>query len=478
VQGLEAWAKRLAMGGMLKSAVARRLGGQEVAFGVASEVDSLNGEPVSCPRCGAQNLPGTVVCLACGAGVGTSAHPSAIRPETPGGIPPAAPRGRQTRRRSGGGISCLALLALAITAGLVIAFFLAPSTTITLFPDRQVLSEQVQVQASPAVRALDADKRQIPARVVTYEASGSGALAITKQKEVITGRAQGLVTFANRGDQPVVVPQGTIVASSNGAMRYETVEDVLVPGAVFATTKVGVRSLAEGPAGNTEKLVVARIEGSLSSLLYVANDSPLAGGDKRLVTYVTNEDRATLREQVLNKLKADAHGKLEVRIQQGEFVAPETIRVVNILEETYDRAVNEEATSLGLKMRVFFTSTFVDGQKANEVAQQALTKKVKPGYQLLPQSVQLTPKEVQRVEGDTVYFLIQAQGAAVAAFDEARIRGDLAGKTLAEAQLYLDSLPNQTERPKIEVFPGWLGRIARWDFRIYINVAPKAAGQP
>jgi hypothetical protein len=253
---------------------------------------------------------------------------------------------------------------------------------------------------------------------------------------------------------------------------------VLVPGAVFATTKVGVRSLVEGPAGNTEKLVVARIEGSLSSLLYVANDSPLAGGDKRLVTYVTNEDRAALREQVLNKLKEEARGKLEVRILQGEFVAPETIRPVNVLEETYDKAVNEEATSLALKMRVFFTSTFVDGQKANDVAQQALTKKIKPGFQMLPQSVQVTPKEVQRVEGDTVTFLMLAQGSAVASFDEGKIRSDLAGKTLAEAQLYLDSLPNQAERPKIEIFPGWLGRIARWDFRIYINVAPKTSGSP
>jgi hypothetical protein len=462
---------------MLAGAAARRHRGQEAAIGVASEVDSLNGEPVPCPRCGAQNPPGTVVCLACGADVGGRARPGPTLGEMSGGLAPASPRGRQARRR-GGNVSCLALLALAIAAGLVIAFFLAPSTTITLSPDRQILSEQVQVLASPAVRALDADKRQIPARVVTYEASGSGTLAITKQKEVITGRAQGLVIFANRGDQPVVVPQGTIVANSNGTMRYETVEEVLVPGAVFATTKVGVRSLVEGPAGNTEKLVVARIEGSLSSLLYVANDSPLAGGDKRLVTYVTNEDRAALREQVLNKLKEEARGKLEARILQGEFVAPETVRPVNILEETYDKAVNEEATSLGLKMRVFFTSTFVDGQKANDVAQQALTKKIKPGFQMLPQSVQVTPKEVQRVEGDTVTFLMLAQGSAVAAFDESKIRSDLAGKTLAEAQLYMDSLPNQAERPKIEIFPGWLGRIARWDFRIYINVAPKAAGSP
>jgi hypothetical protein len=372
----------------------------------------------------------------------------------------------------------LPLLALAVAAGLVGAFFLAPSTTITLSPDRQTLSELVQVQASPAVRLLDADKRQIPARVVTYEASGTGALAVTKQKELITGRAQGLVVFANRGDLPVVAPQGTIVANSSGTMRYETVEEVLVSGSVFATSKVGVRSLVEGPAGNTDKLVVSRIEGALASLLYVANDSSLTGGEKRLVTYVTIEDRATLRDQVLNKLKEEARAKLEARILQGEFVPPESIRVVNTLEEAYDKAVNEEATSLSLRMRVFFTSTFVDGQKANEVARLTLTKKVKTGYEMLQQSVLLTPKEVQRVDGDSVYFLMQAQGTAVASFDQARVRRDLAGKTLAEAQLYLDGLPNQAERPRIEIFPSWLSRIARWDFRIYIDVAPKTVGQP
>lgn len=452
--------------------------GSGPAFGEAglplpSGGEPAGGEPITCLRCGAQNIPGTVVCLACGGDLAavprrrplTSAPPAPLRPR-----PPLALAGRAR----GGGLSFLGLGGLLLTVGLVLAFFAAPSTTVTLVPDRQMLSETIQVQASPLVKVMDVDRLQIPARVATYEAVGSSQMAATRQKEVVTGRAQGLVIFANRSDQPVVVPQGTIVASGNGTMRYETTEEVLVPGAVFATTKVGVRSLVEGPGGNTEKLAVSRIEGSLSSLLYVANDLPLAGGDKRLVTYVTNEDRTRLREQVLTKLKEEAQVRLQMRVQAGEFVAAESIRPVNILEETYDRAVNEEATSLGLKMRVFFSATLVDGQRANDLALQALQKKVKPGYQLQMPSVQITPREVQRVDGEAVTFLMQAQGTAVAVVDEAKIRGDLAGKTLAEAQTYLDGLPNQAERARVEIFPGWLGRVARLDFRVYVNTAPRS----
>lgn len=443
----------------------------------ASRINSLNPQPVPCPRCGAQNLPGTIVCLACGADL-SAASPADARPHGEVQRPRDAGRLPARPARRGGGISCLALLAFLATAVLLLTFFVAPSTTITLVPDRQLISESVQIQASPAVRTMDVEQRQIPARVANYEASGTGQLALTKQKEVLTGRAQGYVLFANRTDQPVLVPLGTIVAGNNGALRYETTEEVLVPGMVFATAKVPVRSLVEGPGGNIEKLVVNRVEGSLGLLLYVANDAPLLGGEKRIVTYVTNEDRVRLREQVLAKLKEEAYARLQTRVQQGEFIAPETIRAVNVLEETYDRAVNEEATVLNLKMRVFFSGTFVDGQKANEVALQALARKVKPGYQLQPQSVQLTPKEVQRVEGDTVYFLLQAQGSAVATLDEARIRRDLAGKTLAEAQTYLDSLPNQAQRAHVEVFPGWLGRVAGLDFRVTINAAPKSVSLP
>jgi hypothetical protein len=431
------------------------------------------GEPITCPRCGAQNIPGTIVCLGCGGDLA-----AAPRPRPPSAVPPLTARPRRpgsapTRPRQSDW-SCLGLGGLLVAAVLVILFFAAPSTTVTLTPDRQVLSETFPVQASPLVKAMDVDRLQIPARVATYEASGSGQIAVTKQKEVITGRAQGLVIFANRADLPVVVPQGTVVANANGTMRYETTEEVTVPGAVFATAKVGVRSLVDGPGGNTEKLVVSRIEGSLSALLYVANDLPLAGGDKRLVTYVTNDDRTRLREQVLAKLKEEAQGRLQVRVTAGEYVAAETVRPATVWDEIYDRAVNEEATTLGLRMRVTFSATLVDGQRANDLALQALLKKVKPGYQLQMSTVQITPREVQRVDGEAVTFLMQAQGTAVAVVDEAKIRSDLAGKTVAEAQTYLDSLPNQAQRARVEIFPGWLGRVARLDFRVTINTAPRS----
>lgn len=427
--------------------------------------------PITCPRCSAQNIPGTVVCLACG---GDLAAPPRTSPPT---LPPAPPaRRRQPASRPAvaqrSSLSYLGLGGL-LLAGLVLAFFAVPSTTVTLVPDRQTLSESIQVQASPQVKAMDIDRQQIPARVATYEASGSSQLAITRQKEVITGRAQGLVIFANRADLPVTVPRGTIVTNGNGSMRYETTEEVQVPGAVFATAKVGVRALVDGPGGNIEKLVVSRIEGSLTSLLYVANDLPLAGGDMRLVTYVTNDDRARLREQVLAKLKDEAQVKIQVRVASGEFVASESVHPVSVLEETYDRAVNEEATSLGLKMRVSFSATLIDGQRANDLALQALQKKVRPGYQLQLPSVQITQREVQRVDGETVTLLMQAQGTAIAVVDEARLRGNLAGKTVAEAQAYLDSLPNQAEKPRLEIYPGWLGRVARLDFRVVIHVAPR-----
>ena len=34
--------------------------------------------------------------------------------------------------------------------------------------------------------------------------------------------------------------------------------------------------------------------------------------------------------------------------------------------------------------------------------------------------------------------------------------------------------PARSERPRVEVFPGWLGRVARLDFRVYVNSTPRS----
>lgn len=441
-----------------------------------SEEAFAQGEAVICPQCQAQNPPDATICEACGADLVGAAplmvEAGPLQPPYPEQVPPET---RPVHRRAAGRTSCLGLFALFAIIVLLVVFFLVPSATITLVPQRQPVEETVLIKAAPGVRAVDVENRVIPARQVSVEISGAEQLALTKKKEVMVGKAQGQVIFANRGDVPVPVPKGTIVVSNTGA-RYETAEEVLVPGMVFGTAKVTVIALEPGPNANTDKLTVTRIEGTLGTKLYVANDAPLSGGEKKTVTYVTNEDRIKLKEMLLARLKDEAYPKLRAQLAEGEFIPPESVRLVTVYEEVYDKPVNAEGEFLNLKMRVAFAGTAIEGQKANEVASLSLNKKVKPGFQILPQSVQLSPKEVRQVEGSTVHFLMQAQGMSIATFDEARIRRDLSGKTVEEAKAYLASLPNLAEPPRVEVFPDWLGRISRLDFRIYIRMVP--AGGP
>ena len=436
--------------------------------------DSGDGEPVTCPQCQADNPPGATLCLACGADLTSPPPAEASRAlEIPIINGYASTRPIRQRSRTGSPLSCIAILALLGTALLVGLFIQAPSTTVTVVPDRQLVIETVQIKADPGVRVMDVEKRTIPARVVNSEISGGDQVTLAKKREVISGRAQGQVVFANRSDIAVPVSRGTVVRVGNSGPRFETTEEVLVPGMVFGAARVSVRSLVEGPDGNTGKLTISTIEGSLGTMLYVGNDLPLVGGEKRTVTYVTTEDRARLHELVLSKLKDEVYPKLRLQINATEFLPPESVKVLKIVEEIYDKNVNDEAEVLNLRMRVSYDGTAVEGARANDLAIQALDRKAKPGYVVQPQSIQISPREVQRVDGNVVYFLMEVQGSSVATVDEASIRRELSGKTQSEAQAYLSSVRNLAETPKVEIFPDWLGRVARLDLRLYIHIVPK-----
>ena len=146
-----------------------------------------------------------------------------------------------------------------------------------------------------------------------------------------------------------------------------------------------------------------------------------------------------------------------------------------VLDETYDRFVAEEAPSLGLQLRVRVSALKVGMQDANALVFAAMATQVPPGYEMIPNDL-LFQRQETLVPADrrgNLTLVMRGVGFAAARIDLGAVRKAIAGKSVESAKLYLmQSLPLQAE-PDVNTWPAGLGRLPQLAFRISIDVKPE-----
>jgi len=384
--------------------------------------------------------------------------------------PEAAPGWR--RRLSWGERAFAALVfVLALSALLTSALLIVPSAEVTLVPASEAVNATVQVQADPELERINYEAGQIPARVVKAQIEGTAQIPVTGTKDAPDEPARGTVLFVNKINQPVIVPKGTVVATSTGStIRFTTVEEVTVPGVVGGTAEAEVVAIDPGPSGNVGAHLINMIEGPLSLQVGVTNPEPMQGGSVKQVRIVTTADRERLKVILLQQLQQGVYAQLSKQLRQGEFLPAESVAVDHIVTETYDKFVEEEADVLSLEMEVVFRGIAIEEERARVLVRAALEAEVPEGLALVDQSVRYQRGEVTGVEDGKVSFVMRAFGSMRAQIDVRAIKQAIRGKPLDWARSYLIRNLRLKEVPTIKVTPTWPGRMPWLGFRINISI--------
>ncbi|MCK4472321.1 MAG: baseplate J/gp47 family protein, partial [Anaerolineae bacterium] len=249
---------------------------------------------------------------------------------------------------------------VALSAVLAVALLIVPSAEITLVLANEAVDATVPVQADPELDMIDYRAGEIPARVVQVEIGGKAQIPVSGTKDAPDEPARGLVFFINNINQPVTVPEGTVIATSTGStIRFTTVEEVIVQGTVGAVGEVEVVAVDPGPGGNVRANLINMIEGPLSLQVRVTNPEAMEGGSVKQVGMVTAADQERLKTVLLQQLQQAAYSQLSEQLEEGEFLASESVALDHIVTEEYDKPIEEQADILSLEMEVMFRGTAV-----------------------------------------------------------------------------------------------------------------------
>jgi hypothetical protein len=363
-------------------------------------------------------------------------------------------------------------LILCLAAPLVV-----PAAQVYLVPAPMMLTTTTDIIIDSSTPFVSSAARSVPARRLLRETSGTASLRTTTTKTMPDARATGTVVFTNLRTEETIVPQGTVVATSTGVpIRFTTTMTVTLPAEIGARAEAPIQAIDPGPAGNVREFTINVVEGSLALAVRVINTKPTTSGTVRPVRVATEADRKKLEEQLLAQLRQNALAVLTPALKPGEFIPPDSIQVY-ATNKLFDRAVDEPADVLNLMMSADVFGLAVDRDDLNLLMSTLLQRQLPAGYQLLANSVHVEMLAGGKYQGIQLRQPVRAIGYAAPQLDAGKVAAALQGKTVSEAQTYLNSQVQLAQPPVIRVTPPGWPRLPFLAFRIAVFIETPPVGK-
>jgi len=392
--------------------------------------------------------------------------PSARAPQRPPSRRRSRPAARSVPRAA-----IAAIVVLLLMAGAAFATVL-PGATVTIHPDPLAVGPE-SYSVRPPVQASDTEPLQ---STKGGEASGHRTRRTA---------ATGVVTLFNYSQSSVFVPRGTVV-SFDSVVFFATQQDVTVPNTGFffpGSADVAVEAVEPGSGGNVPSDAINRVEdGDVDQQLRqgapqnrrVRNDGPTEGGTEQELNVVRRMDVVRVRNAITRDLEAQL---ADLLTSDPERVYPTVVppRADIPVPDDLVGHVSEDPFTFELTGTMPVDRTFVLRADVESEATEAFLADegaVPPNTTLAEDTIGVDVGEAA-LDGETIVVQTTVTADAVPDLDQESIRRSLVGMTAAQAQAALANIGPAS----VDLWPGWVDRVPRIDWRISISVVPAEAAQ-
>lgn len=369
------------------------------------------------------------------------------------------------------------LLFILIALALTMIYLLLPGAAVSFSLRQEMLTVSAAIIADPSLTAINIERGEIPALRLEVEVEDRGSIPASGTQQIGSSLARGAVVFINKTERTVEIPADLVITSSGTPdIFFRTLQSASVPGGIGLQVEVPIEALPNTPGerGNVDAGALDRIVGALADQVDVRNVTPTAGGSSSAVRAVTQDDRDSLLAMLRQQLQTRAYNEMLPRLSDSQFIIPETIGIIEERSDwtVFDYAVGDVTDTLTLTMRAVVEAVVVDEIGAQQVAFSRLASQVPPGW-VIRQVDYNRSGAVDVDETGRVSFTMNASAFVQAQIDVGRIREQLAGRSLSDAELYLRQQVeiDTSSGIGVRVSPDWFGQMPLLPIRISVQVS-------
>jgi hypothetical protein len=376
----------------------------------------------------------------------------------------------ETRSRAEKNWVRLLFFLLGLSSFISLMLFFLPSATISVKPYQEEQTIEMQIRASPQIEVVS-PSGLLPVEVFRVKVQGTLWGDASGIQQVGDKKASGTVRLTNLTDEMVFVPQGTFIRTlSEPYIRFETTQNVTLPGGNGQSREVTVRALVAGSQGNVPAQALGAVEGDLGLSIAVENPQAVFGGSDRQGRVVSEADAARVYDTLITSLAEDALQELENLIPSGKKLLPETLVIHQIGEKVYQPGIGELADRFVLNLQVEFEGWAYDQAQLDRILNDAMNASLPNGMSAVEGSYKLHDRRMSRfVEGEFIEFTIEASRLMKEKIEAAQLTAAIRGLPLENALTFIQQQFRLTGLPEITVRPTWFSRLPFLTFRIAVE---------
>lgn len=356
-----------------------------------------------------------------------------------------------------------------VLAFFVLVLFFVPDARVELSPERRQQTLAIAAWAGPMVAqpGPSGGMPAYPLQVVVEgreTAESSGLVLVDDQS------ASGQVQFTNLTDQAVSIPAGTtLLTLSQAPVRFLTTSSVELPAGPGQVGEVPVKAEVPGPQANVAAGQVRAVEGNIGLRVSVDNLQALAGGSERRSPAPSAQDYRKLHDKLLSQLQLTALEELQARLQPGQRLLFETIRILEEVAEERQPEIGQPADQLQLTLRVSFEGWAVAERDVQVVAQSAMDANLTPGFHPLDGTLRADFQQEPALDEDGIpRWTLQAERTLEADWSADQAAQMIRGLTPSEAAERLQTAFRLANPPRVTLNPQWWIRLPFLPFRITV----------
>lgn len=355
-----------------------------------------------------------------------------------------------------------------VMAVLALAGLFIPRAAVTLHPEVWNETIVIPVSASPQNESVSITG-SIPARMLSTTVEMEASKTITSRIALPSAKANGTVEFRNLTESEVIIPAGAIVVTE-GLIRFVTLEDAILPAGVDQTAEVRIEALSAGSQGNVEAGAILAVEGPLGLSVAVTNLEETSGGADSSVIGATDEDRAALRDDVLQSMRRVAEAQIRELAAADDMLLTDTLEIKDILLEEFSPPAGEPGETLTLTMQAEFTARVISASDLSQLASTTLGASIPPGFSPLDELTFSPRTDPVTDEFGVTRFELEVRQTALRQMDIFKVFTLIRGHDPQTAKTELMTAFPLREEPQIVIAPSWWKWLPLIPFNLSVEV--------
>jgi hypothetical protein len=377
----------------------------------------------------------------------------------------------------------IAAVAVLLLVSIAWAFFwYVPTATVKITVDAKGLIKLIDVKASTNQATVSAESMSIPAFSIETSETDSQKIPTTGTKQ--TGdMASGKIKITNKTNKKVTIDKDSevkLISSDKDALLYKTTdkieldaytEDSTTHEKSFKSGDVKVKATnfgSEYNLGDSEKF---KVDGKDTDEIVAESSGKIDGGSSKEVKVVSQADLDTLKRTTEDFMKDKVQRALSQKLVAGQVMQESSVEF-NTAKADYSKQLDEEADEVSLQMTMAGKVLAYDDASLDTLMKDVVKTVVPESFNLDDDNPEYEVAATSVSNGTDVNLQVKLTSSITPRLDESKIKEDLSGMAIDQAQEYLDNL-NDVKGFEISISPNLPGIFLRMPERsqnIYIVV--------